>query len=135
MSLHLTDTDIVALLARELEPRRAAALEVHIEACPLCAGRLAEEARLEVQLREAGDHLEVPRPSWWRPALLAAVVLFAVGASIGLVMDRSSEPPTPDPGLGLHAGLGGPPAQSPDAWNCLTDCRTPLDDPDRLGER
>jgi|GEM_PF-5270967 len=72
-------------------------IETHVAACADCAGRLVDEARLELTLIEVADRAK--RPSRRVPvvagALLAAAVLLLV--VLGSAAARDYEPPAPEP--------------------------------------
>lgn len=118
--LHLSDDEIVRLVANELSATEAEAAHTHIGSCETCAARAREQERLWVLLGEwevappvsgAVDNVlarldqeaKLPfvagprRTDWLRVGRLAASVLIAVGAGYGIGRWRVRQTEGPQP--------------------------------------
>jgi hypothetical protein len=121
---------ITAELDGELAAHEAVALESHLKGCELCRAARAAESRLKQQLKRAGRSIAAPAPlrdvveatiskgresaqpgrrsrQWlgpwsWRPALAAALVVFALA---GIIYTRWPEQSIGFAALSTHASI------------------------------
>lgn len=112
---HLTRQELEAFVLGI--PPRSEALRRHVAACPECARRLVEEARIESLLHEAmddsierprePDHAQCPRSgawrhhvrdsrAWLRRLAIAATLVFIAGAAWVLALRNSTGSRPPD---------------------------------------
>lgn len=112
-------------------------LEAHLAGCPACAGMLRDFSLLREAVRPEGASVADPaafarglylrikvlriragsRPTWWRPAAMAAGIVLAVGGGWALHAVRPF-PSSPPPPVHIHTPPGRA-AEAPPGWTLV----------------